>query len=104
MAFPLKIRLPADDGETARNVTIEFDNVSLLLIEEIRSVTTAIEVKLEMVLASIPDDVQIEVADLSIQSLNYNRTKVSAVLVMDSLLNTALTSEIYSPTNFPGLF
>ena len=104
MAFPIKIKLPVDDGETARTVTLEFDNVSLLLIEQIRTVTTAIGVNLEMILASMPDDVQYELSELSIGALSYNRTRISATLVLDGLLGTGLTSEIYSPTNFPGLF
>lgn len=103
-AFPMKIRFPVDDGETARDFTIEFDNVSLLLIEEIRSVTTPISVKLEMILASMPNDVQIEQDELRIQNITYNASKVSAKIILDNFLNTEMTSERYGPTNFPGLF
>ncbi len=104
IAFPMQIRLPADDGEKARDISIEFDNVSLELIDEIRSVTDEIGVKIEMVLASLPDEVQIELDELKIQSLNYNKSRISAAIVLDSFLTTELTSERYSPTNFPGIF
>jgi len=69
-AFPMSIRLPVDDGETARSFTIEFDNVSLFLIEEIRQVTTQISVSIEMILASLPDDVQMAQADVVIQNIS----------------------------------
>ena len=104
MAFPMKIRLPIDDGETAKEIAIQFDNVSLELIEEVRSVTTRIGVKLEMILASMPDVVQMSQEDLFISSISYNARSISARLVMDSFLNTEMTSERYNPSNFPGLF
>jgi len=103
-AFPMKIRLPIDDGETAKEFAIQFDNVSLELIDEMRSVTTRIGVKLEMILASMPDVVQMSQDDLFINSISYNARSISAKLVMDSFLNVEMTSERYNPSNFPGLF
>jgi len=104
ISFPVRLRLPMDDGETNREISIEFDNVSLELIEEIRTVTDPISVKLEMVLASIPDEVQFSFTELNIQSLSYNKTRISARLFMDSFLNTEISSEKYTPLTFPGLF
>ena len=104
IAFPFKIGLPADDGERTREISIEFDNVALELITEIRSVTTEIDVKLEMVLASIPDDVQISFEELKIQSLNYTKQRISARLFLDSFLTTEISSEKYTPLIYPGLF
>lgn len=102
--FPMKIRLPIDDGESSRDFQIDFDNASLELIEEIRTVTTAIDVTMEMILASMPDVVQISQGDLQISGLTYNAQRISAKIVLDSFLNIELTSERYNPTNFPGLF
>lgn len=104
IAFPMKIILPRDDGETTREVSIEFDNVSLELMNELRTVTTFINVKLEMVLASIPDAVQISFSELKIQNVTYNKTKVTARLFLDSFLNTEISSEKYTPTSYPGIF
>lgn len=104
MAFPMRITLPIDDGESNREVAIEFDNVGLDLMTELRSVTDYINVKLETVLASIPDAVQFSFDELKIQSISYNKNKISAKLFLDSFLNTEVTSEKYQPTNFPGLF
>lgn len=102
--FPFRIRLPADDGEQSRQVRLEIDNVSLELIDEIRSVTTAISVKLEMILASIPDTVQMSLEELQLQNVNYDKYRIEALLVLDNFLNVELTSERYNPSNFPGLF
>lgn len=104
LPFPVKITLPTDDGETQREVAIEFDNSSALLISAIRSVTTLIDVSIEMILASHPDRVEIEIGELKIKNIVYNKSSIQARLFMDDFLNTEMTSEKYSPTNFPGLF
>lgn len=103
-AFPMKIRLPVDDGETARDIQIDFDNVSLEMIRNIRSVTDSIGVTIEMILASMPDVVQMSIDELSIGNITYNATRITASIVMDNFLSVEMTSERYTPTNFPGLF
>jgi hypothetical protein len=103
-AFPMQIKLPNDDGETVREVSIEFDNVSLELIQELRSVIDPMDVKIEMILASTPDEVQLSLEELKMKSVIYDKQKVSAKLYMDSFLNVELTSEKYTPTIYPGLF
>ncbi len=103
-AFPMTVNLPTDDGESAREVTIDFDNVSLELIEELRTVTSPMDVKIEMILASDPDTVQLSLEELKMRSVSYNKQRVSAKLYMDSFLNVEMTSEKYGPTNYPGMF
>ena len=106
LAFPMSIKLPVDDGETQREVAIEFDNISLELIQPLRSVSSSekIAVKLEMILASIPNSVQMSLEELFIKSVQYNKQKVSASIGLDDFMNTELTSEQYNPSNFPGIF
>ena len=102
--FPMRIRFPVDDGETAREFSIDFDNVSLELIAGIRTVTDPIGVKIELVLASRPDVVEIVQDELKIATITYNKNLISAKIILDNFLNTEMTSERYSPTNYPGLF
>lgn len=104
MAFPMKIVLSKDDGETAREVSIEFDNINRDLITAIRSVTTYISVKLVMVLSALPDQVQMSFEELKIQNISYNAAKVTAKLYMDNFLNTEMTSERYTPSLYPGIY
>lgn len=103
-AFPMKIRLPADDGETARDFQIEFDNASLQLIVALRSVTEPIDCQIDMILASMPDVIQMSVPDLKVRSVSYDKSKVSARIVLDNFLSVAMTSEKYTPSLYPGMF
>jgi hypothetical protein len=103
-AFPIKVSLPADDGETTREVSLEIDNTSIEFIDEFRSVTTPIDALVEMILSSIPDTVQISLADLKIKNITYNKNRISAKLYLDDFLNTDFSSERYNPGQFPGIF
>ncbi len=103
-AFPMLITPPVDDGETAREVAIEFDNVSLELIAEFRQITSPADIRIEVVLASSPDQVQISYEELKLRNISYDKQRIRARLYMDSFLNVELTSETYGATNFPGLF
>jgi hypothetical protein len=102
--LPMKITLPVDDGQTARSFSIDIDNVSLSLITGLRTVVGNIGVTIEMVLASMPDVVQMSFDDLSVSGITYNATKISATIIMDNFLAVAMTSEVYSPSGYPGLF
>jgi len=102
--FPMKITPAPDDGETARTASIVFDNVSLELVDEIRSVVSPMDCKVEAVLASDPDTVEIDIGELKITNINYNKQTIRATLIFDDFLNTELTSEKYNPSNFPGVF
>lgn len=104
LAFPMKVRLPVDDGESAREFQLDFDNASLLLIRALRSVTDPIPCKIEMILASMPDVVQMSVEDLLIRSIVYSGQQVTAKIVLDNFLAVAMTSERYTPSLYPGMF
>lgn len=104
IAFPMKISLPEDDGESIRDASITFDNVSGELIREMRKITTAIDATLETVLASDPNYVQIAYSDLKLNAINYNSRTILGKLKVDSFLNVNIPSETYTPTNFIGIF
>lgn len=103
-SFPIKIRLPVDDGEKVKDVQLEMDNVSLEFVANLRSVTTQIGVKIEMILASLPDQVQMALEELKISTITYDTYKITANLILDNFLSTEMTGERYAPVNFPGLF
>tara|TARA_R110000868_G_scaffold126712_4_gene333958 strand:+ start:1663 stop:1968 length:306 start_codon:yes stop_codon:yes gene_type:complete len=100
----MKIRTPIDDGESSRDFTIDFDNVSLDLITNLRSVQGDIEVTIQLILASLPNVIQMSHEDLLIRTVTYNAKRISAQIVLDGFLAVEMTSERYRPSNFPGIF
>ena len=57
-----------------------------------------------MILASMPDVIQMSVQDLIVRAINYDERKVSARIVLDNFLAVAMTSENYTPSLYPGMF
>lgn len=104
IAFPVKLTLTADDGESQREFKVEFANIGLELINEIRSVTSPMDCNIKIVLADNPDYIEIELDELKIKNLTYNEQTISASLVLDDFLNVKLSSERYGPANYPGIF
>jgi len=104
IAFPMRINLPAEDGVNVLKSQIQFDNVSLDLIDEIRSVTTPIDTTIELVLASDPDTVEISFNEFKISNVRYDSRTINADLFLDDFLHTEFTSERYTQTIYPGLF
>lgn len=103
-AFPMKVVLPTDDGTSVREVKLQMDNVSLELIDEIRSVITPIDVKVEMILASTPDTIEMDLGELRIKNITYDGKGISASLYLDDFLNTELPSEKYTPEIYVGIY
>lgn len=103
-AFPMKIRLSTDDGESARDFQIDFDNASLLLVRAFRSITEPADCRIDMILASMPDVVQISQTDLKIKTITYDSKKITAKIVLDNFLTVSATSERYTPSLYPGMF
>lgn len=103
-AIPMTISLPVDDGQTARSFALEIDNVGRDLIQGIRSTTDKIQVTIEMILASMPDVVQMSFSDFKVGTITYTATKITAQVVMDNFLAIEMTSERYTPAIYPGLF
>lgn len=99
-----RFQMTPDDGESSRQVQIEIDNVSLELINSIRTVTTPIDANVRLVLASQPNEIQVEIGELKIKNVTYDRQSIRGILTLDDFLNTEMTSEKYGPENFPGLF
>jgi hypothetical protein len=104
LPFPMQIILPQDDSDSDKQVKISFDNVSRFLIEELRSISTPINLKLEMVLASNPDIIEVKLEELQLRNIQVTLKSVEGTLVLDDFLRTELSSEKYGPSNFPGLF
>ena len=100
----MTVTLSEDAEDVERTVSIVFDNVSLALIEQMRVSTNPLDAKIDMILASMPDDIQISIPDLKIRNVIYDAQTIKATLYVDDILNTGLPDEKYTPSSHPGLF
>lgn len=103
-AFPFQFALPEDDGETLPTIQINVDNVSLELIEIIRTYGSGITITAEIILASNPDDVEYSIEDLSLVDATYNSQSITLTAQIQDLLNQRFPADDFLPRTFPGMF
>ena len=103
-AFPFKLTLAPDDDGEAPIAKIDFSNVGLELVENIRSVTSPIKFKLQLVLASAPDEIEVEIEQMIGRALEYDESLISFTLTYDDILSISVPSYTYNPLEYGGLF
>ena len=100
---PFKIALPDDVSDRTEQAKIEFDNVDQSMINVVRSITTAINIRLSVVLASNPDVVEVGPYDLSLSEVDYDLMKIEGTLKGPNILDEGFPSESFSPASHPTL-
>lgn len=103
-AIPFRFQLPGEDGESLSQVTLTIDNVSKLLVTGVRSISTPLDLKLQVVLNSDPDTVEAGDFDMKIRDVSYNALQMSGRCNFNDLLNEPYPAHTYNPVDYPGLF
>jgi hypothetical protein len=103
-AFPMEIVLPPDDGDTLPSVVINCSNVSLQLIDEIRSVNGMMDLKLELILANTANYIEASIENMRVAQIQYDKDSIQMTCTVDDLLNQAFPADKFTPGQWPGLF
>lgn len=103
-AFPLSINVSADDGETLQTVNLVLDNVSLEMVDWIRTITSPVSVTIETIFSGDLNTVEQSISDLVIREISYNANTIIATLMADDDLNQKIPSDTFNSLDFPGLF
>lgn len=103
LATYFEVELPADDGESVSSARLSFDNVDRAIVQAIRSIATAPDVLMEIVLASQPDTVE-AAFDFVLQAPEWSAQMVSGQLVFEDEINVEMPAHKMSPNLFPGIF
>lgn len=104
MAFPFQFVLPEDDGETLPTIQISVDNVSLELIDIIRTYGSGITITSEIILASAPNTVEYSIEDLTLIDATYNQQSLTLTAQIQDLLNQRFPADDFLPRTFSGMF
>ena len=90
-----------DRPPTAR---VEICNVSRMLIEAVRSISSAINVNIKIVLVDSPDTVEAEFVDFKLVNITYDAMRVRGDLTIEDFTSEPYPAATFSPTRFPGMF
>jgi len=102
--IPFEFTLPEDRDDVPPRVSINISNANRDLIALLRSISSPLQVKVELVLASSLDDVEIELPVMQLSEITYDANGVQANLVIDGMQNEPFPSGAFDRTRFPGLF
>lgn len=101
--LPFEINLPTEEDSAPRcNITMH--DVTRYLLPSIRELQSAPNVKIELVLSSNPDVVEIEMGEFLLANISYNADTINAELTLEGLEMEPFPAGTFTPSYFPGMF
>ncbi len=97
-------KLPDVTDQAPSGCEITVDNVDQRMISLLRRITTPLQVRIELVLASQPDIVELVIEDLVLRQVQWNVSQITGQLKIEDMLNAAFPGAIYEPRTFTGIF
>lgn len=104
MFLPFNIELPQEDDTGAYRASLSVDNVSREIVAAVRRANSALSVKIEIVLSSTPNTVEVSVPDFRLEKVNYDAMTVSGELSIEYYELEPFPSRRFTPSDYPGLF
>ncbi len=100
----MEITLPDEQDQSPPSTRMVIGNVDRSIVPLARSVTSPASVKIEIVLASDPDTVELSVPALNMVSLDYDVLTLTFDLAMDAFATEPYPAGNFDPGAFPSLF
>lgn len=103
-AFPFQAVIPPEvEGELPR-VQLVIDNVSQLLIADIRSIQSPPPtITLDLIVADSPDTIE-ATFDFTLKAVDYDAFTIQAQIAYEDILSEPFPAQRFTPTTFPGMF
>ncbi|MGM4891272.1 DUF1833 family protein [Tardiphaga sp. 839_C3_N1_4] len=100
----IEVTIPDEQDKSPPASKLTIANVGRDLVPLARSVNSPPSVKIEAVLASDPDVVEMNWPALDMSNLTYDASTLQFDLTMDALTSEAYPAGEFLPSFFPGLF
>lgn len=97
-------KLPDVTDQAPSGCEITVDNVDQRMIDLLRRITTPLQVRIELVLASQPNIVEIVLEDLVLRQVQWNVSQITGQLKAEDMLNAVFPGHIFEPRTFAGVF
>lgn len=103
-AYPFEINMLSDLKDELPKVTLTIDNVDRQIVQAVRTVSSAPDVTLSVVLADAPNTIEAGPFAMSLKNASYDAFVVSGELGAEDILNEPYPEGTFNPVDFPGLF
>lgn len=105
IAFPFKVNLPSDSEDNIPKVNITIGNVDQTIIKELRKLTDPPTIRLEVVLASSPNTVEVGPFDFELKNISYDAFQITGELgYAEDFLNEPFPKDTFNPNTARGMF
>jgi hypothetical protein len=101
--LPMQVVIPDEREDAPPRSQFRICNVTRPLIELVRSTTTPARAKLEFVLASDPDAVEVESPWLDVVSVTSSARDLTFDMTLNSMATEQWPTDSMDPSAFPGL-
>jgi len=95
--------LPEDSLDEQPKAKIQIGNVDRAISDALLTVSQPVFVKIQVVLSTAPDDVQLEIDELQLRNFQYDALFLSADLHPHDILSQQIPADRYDATQFPGM-
>lgn len=99
-----EITLPESDDRAPQGCQISIDNVDRRMVELLRSVTDPVRVRVQLVLASQPNIIEMQIDDLVLREASWDASRITGRLTSEDPLNQKWPGHLYEPRTFQGIF
>jgi hypothetical protein len=102
--LPVDVWLPSENDRGVVTAKVTIENVSRQVISLFRTVSKAVDFKIQTVLSGDTDFVEIEYDNFKLSNITYDTMSVTGDLSLDYWGLEPFPSKRFTPSNFPGLF
>lgn len=102
--LPFEFTLPADQDDVPPRVSLNLANADRGLIALLRGISSPLQIKVEVVLASSLDTVEVDLPIMQLSEIDYDAQGLRANLVIDGMQTEPFPAGQFDRGRFPGLF
>lgn len=101
--LPFSMSLPTEE-DAAPRAQLTINDVNGRVLPHVRRLQTAPTVKIELVLASNPDYVEVDFGEFLLANISYSGPSITGELTLESFEMEPFPCDTFTPSYFPGLF
>lgn len=102
--YPFDIVLASDTENGPQTMRLSIDNIDRSIVNAVRSVSSPLNVTVEVVLFSDPDTVEVSFDNFKLYDVSFDSFVVSGSISAKYLMSEPYPGGTMLPSNFPGVF
>lgn len=104
IAFPFMLELPSERDDELPEVNLTISNIDGRIMEEIRQISSAPTVTLNIISSNDLDLIEVGPLTFSMNAVDFNALTLTGKLAYEPILDQGYPNTRQLPSNFPGMF